>query len=280
MKEREHRYENKLHPELRALVSEIEQQTGRSVVIQPSRAIRDRARAVYVVSDPDITRHRILYDPMFEAHLDHLVAHECGHIVRFVSACPEDRTVAKTTSSSRASAARQMLPDLRRLVDSGLPEGALADLLPIWLGGTITQLADTPSDVRIEHWIWERLPGTRDVQELSLLSQTEANAASMRPVIAAFTPESVWTASNAMNYVSARAYARLLDRPELLRPYRRTRIEMLGNRLFAMLEETQDQGLASDRQLSDRWAARLDLSEWFEWTTLDAVPAEVRHAWQ
>jgi hypothetical protein len=102
----------------------------------------------------------------------------------------------------------------------------------------------------------------------------------MRPVVAAFTPEPVWTASNAMNYVSAKAYASLLDRPELLRPYHRTRIEELGEELFEMLEETKEDGLATDRRLSNRWAQRLGLSGWFEWTTLDALPPAVRHAWQ
>ena len=280
MTEREFHHDDRLHPQLMDVISEIEHETGRKIDIQASRAIRDRARAVYVVSDPDPTRHLIIYDPRFERYLNHLVAHECGHIVRFASATPKDQTLAKTTAASRARAAQQLLPNLRRLVDSGLPEGALSDLLPIWLGGTITQLADTPSDIHIERWIWERLEEIRDAQEASLLSQMKANAASMRAVVAAFTPELVWTASNAMNYVSAKAYARLLDRPELVRPYRRTAIEKLGEELFEMFKEAPGDGLAADRQVSDRWAEGLGLSDWFEWTTLNLVSPEVRHAWQ
>jgi len=280
MKEHALHERDSLHPELAAFLCEIEVSTGRRVDIQANRALRDRARAVYVVSDPDPNRHLILYDPKYEEHVNHLVAHECGHIVRFAAASPEDQTLAKTTTVTREKAIRELYPELQRLVDSGVPEGALADLMPIWLGGTITQLADTPSDIHIERWIWERLPEMRAVQEESLLSQAQANAASMKPVVAAFTPEPIWTASNAMNHVSARAYARLLGRPGLLRPYRRTEVERIGEELFGLLEETQDDGLAADRELSDRWAQRLGLSEWFEWTTLDAVTPEVRHAWQ
>ena len=128
--------------------------------------------------------------------------------------------------------------------------------------------------------IWERLEEIRDAQEASLLSQMKANAASMRPVVAAYTPRIVWTASNAMNYASAKAYARLLDRPELVRPYRRTATEKLGEELFKTFEEAPGDGLVFDRQVSDRWAERLGLSDWFEWTTLDLVSPEVRHAWQ
>jgi len=280
MKERVHHERDNLHPELGGLLRDIEVYTGRKVDIQPDWAIRDRARAVYVVTDPDPTCHLILYDPKYERHLGHLVAHECGHIVRFAAASPEDQTLAKTTTVTREKAIRELHPELQRLVDSGVPEGALADLLPIWLGGTITQLADTPSDIHIERWIRERLPNMRAIQDESLLSQARANAASMKPVVAAFTPEPIWTASNVMNYVSARAYARLLDRPELLRPYRRTEIEKLGEELFGLLEETKGDGLGDDRHVSDRWARRLGLSDWFEWTTLGAVSPDVRHAWQ
>jgi hypothetical protein len=262
------------------LISTIEDQTGREVQVQPNAAIRNRARAVYVVSDPDPTRHLILYDPKYEAHVDHLVAHECGHIVRFMSASPEDQTLAKTTPATRASAAERLLPELRRLLDSGIPEGALADLLPIWLGGTVTQLADTPSDIHIERWIQERTPALGDIQESSLLDQVTANSASIRPTVAAFTPRLVWAASNAMNYASARAYGRLLDRPDVVRLYRGTAIEKIGKELFEIFEEAPEGGLAIDRQVSDRWAQRLGLGDWFEWTTLGAVPPNVRHVWQ
>ena len=129
MTERESHHDHRLHLQLMDVISEIEGETGRKIDIQASRAIRDRARAVYVVSDPDPTRHLIIYDPRFERHLNHLVAHECGHIVRFASATPKDQTLAKTTAASRARAAQQLLPNLRHLVDSGLPEGALSDLL-------------------------------------------------------------------------------------------------------------------------------------------------------
>src|SRR3990172_2112578 len=101
MKEHAHHERDSLQPELAVLLRQIEEGTGRRVDIKPNQAIRDRARAVYVVSDPDPTHHLILYDPKYEAHLNHLVAHECGHIVRFASASPDDQTVAKTTTVTR-----------------------------------------------------------------------------------------------------------------------------------------------------------------------------------
>src|SRR3990172_1333309 len=161
MKERNHYERESLLPGTRRLVSEIERQSGRPIEIRADPAIGGRGRAMYAVTDPDLTRHLILYDPAEARHLDHLVAHECGHIKRFAESPPEGRVVPLMTADHRASAARQLLPELSRLIESGVPEGATAELLPLWLGGTVAQLADTPSDVWIERWLWREHPALR-----------------------------------------------------------------------------------------------------------------------
>src|SRR3990172_11190295 len=158
MKERNHYERESLLPGTRRLVSEIERQSGRPIEIRADPAIGGRGRAMYAVTDPDLTRHLILYDPAEARHLDHLVAHECGHIKRFAESRPEARAVPLVTAGHRASAARQLLPELSRLVKSGIPEGAIADILPLWTGGIVAQIADTPSDVWIERWLWRENP--------------------------------------------------------------------------------------------------------------------------
>src|SRR3990170_7633783 len=134
MKERNHYERESLLPGTRHLVSEIERQSGRPIEIRAAPAIRGRGRAMYAVTDPDPTRHLILYDPAEARHLDHLVAHECGHVLRFARAGPEDKTVPIMTGERRAAAARQLLPELSRLEASGVPEGAIRDVLALWLG--------------------------------------------------------------------------------------------------------------------------------------------------
>ena len=104
MKERDRTEHPALLTATEALLSEVEQLTGRTVEIRSESAIRGRGRAIYVVTDPDPTRHLILYDPQHQSDLDHLVAHECGHIQRFALAAPSDRTVAVMTSERRAEA--------------------------------------------------------------------------------------------------------------------------------------------------------------------------------
>ncbi len=280
MKERAKTERSELLPETRSILQEIEVQTRRPVEIRAEPRVRGKGRAIYAATDPDPTRHLILYDPNEERHLDHLVAHECGHIRRFTEARPKDRCVPIVTPASRAAAARQLLPSISRLIESGVPAGAAAEMISVWVGGTVSQLAATPSDVRIEERLWQDYPGLRDKQRASLTHQVEMGRLGLRPVVAAFTPETVWRASNAMNYVLACAAVRLCDTPELLAPYRRSEVQRLGHVLLDVLDARPDTGLAGDRAISDVWADRLLIWGWFEWRRLDQLPAGARRSWE
>src|SRR5713226_8796243 len=97
MKERERLEHSALLPETRGLLRTIEERTDRVVEIRAEPAIRGHARASYVVSDPDRSRHLILYDPRYASSLDHLIAHECGHIVRFAAGAAAEHLVPVAT---------------------------------------------------------------------------------------------------------------------------------------------------------------------------------------
>lgn len=276
--EREH--QRRLLPETQRLLRSIEERTGRPVVIRAEPAIRERGRAIYVVSDPNPDRHLVLFDPQHTRFLDHLVAHEAGHIRRFAEADAGARVIPATTQETRLAASRQLAPELLRLLAAGLPPRALQEVLPIWLSGTVAQLSDTPSDINIERLIHVELPTLRRVQEASLLDQVRTLRMVASPAVRAVTPESVWVASNAMNYTLVRTVASMLSRPDLLRPYKNTRAERLGYRLLDIFAAELDGSFASERRVTDRWAAELGFSRWFEWRSLDALPPGFRHAWE
>jgi hypothetical protein len=280
MREHNHWERESLLVATRHLITQVEGQTSRSIEIRADPAIRGRGRAIYAVTDPDPTRHLILCDPAEARHLDHLVAHECGHIKRFAESRPEERVVPVIAAGHRASAARQLLPELSRLVESGVPERAIADILPMWLGGILTQVADTPSDIWIERWLWREHPLLRARQVESLREQVKNGTLALRPVIAAFTPEPVWRASNSMNYALARTTSALVGRPDLIEPYWGTPAQKLGEELLEIVEARGDAGLAGDRAVSDRWAETLGVREWFDWRALEAVPTGARRVWE
>lgn len=270
----------RLLPDTHRLIRHVEEQTGRIVEIQPEPAIRSRGRAIYVVTDPDPDHHLILYDPAERRFLDHLVAHELGHVREFAEAEPEDRVVPIMTSNRRARVTEQLLPELDLMLRRGFPPTAVREVLPIWLSGTVAQLADTPSDCWIERRIAREYPGLRANQSASLREQAKTLHQVLDPRVAAVTPESIWIASNAMNFCLVHVIAELVDEPALLARYRDTRIRALGQELLEVVEETGDQGLAGDRTVSNRWAARLGVVDWFEWRRLDQLPRGSRHAWE
>ena len=61
-------------------MARVEDETNRHLIIRPDDQIRGRGRAIFVVSDPNPDHHLVLFDPLESRYLDHLVAHECGHI--------------------------------------------------------------------------------------------------------------------------------------------------------------------------------------------------------
>lgn len=280
MSERPRAEQPSLLPETRRLLRDVEERTVRPVEVRADAAIRERGRAIYVVTDPDRSRHLVLYDPQFEPFIDHLMAHECGHILRFAQANPEDRRVPAMTRERRAIAIHQLMPELAGLLRAGFPGGALSELLSIWLSGTIAQLSDTPSDIRIERWLWSEYPGLHEAQRASLLDQVRTLHLVLRRPVEEVTPRSLWVASNAMNFALVSAVSEFLGRPDLLRPYQLSPSRRLGEELLAMVEATPDRGLSTDRELSERWAERLGCRDWLEWRALDALPAGFRHAWE
>ena len=270
-----------LHPDTQHLLDEIRIHTGLPVDIHPQPALRGQARAVYVVGDPAAERHRVFYDPKYKRYLDHLIAHECGHIVRLSAASQSERVIPVVTNTQRHEAAIQLLPDVSRLLNRGLlDEDDLGVVLPLWLHGTISQLHNTPPDIHIERWLYREFPDSRERQFASIASQARDFHQAMQPKVEVVTPKVIWRASNAMNYALLKACGNLFHRPDLTRPYRDTTPGRVGEKLLSLLDAAPDTGHAGDRQLSDLWSEHLGLRGWLEWRRLDDLPAEHWHMWE
>ncbi len=278
LKERQGPERSGLLPLTHALLRDVEARTGRPVVVRADPAVRDRGRAIYVVSDPDPSRHLVLYDPAERRHLDHLVIHEIGHLRAFSDAAPEERTVPVLTERARLRAITQLGRELERLVERGVPERLLPELLPIWLSGTVAQLVDTPADIAIELDMSNSSPGLRSHQRASLEAQAIELHRVLLPQVRAVTPPSIWLASNAMNYALLRSVGRFLNEPWMWRPYAGTVMASVGDELLALGGGVTGTDLAANHALSGRWAGRLGFRGWFEWRRLDELPGDSKHA--
>jgi hypothetical protein len=278
MTERDGQERATLLPVTRELLSEVEASTGLPIRVIASERIRGHGRAIFAASDPDPSRHLIIYDPKYEAFLDHHVAHECGHIVRFSAASESERCLP--VLSKRLGAFAGLEDDLAAMMDRGIPDRAIEEMLPIWLGGTVAQVSNVPADIRIERWLYREFPDLRDAQRRSNLDQVDELHRCLRADVRQLTPRMLWSANNTMNYAFVASLAQLFDRPSLLKPYRAFHeIADSGRALLKIVDGTDDTGLPGDRGLTDAWAERLGVLGWYEWRRLDELPKNRRHAW-
>ena len=262
--ERERFQSERLLPETRRLIEWVETSTGRPIVVEPDPAIRARGRAIYVVSDRDPRRHLVKYDPMHESTRDALIAHECGHIAMLSEAGP-DAALPVVTERSRRRALAQLEGELADLEARGLPLSLIAEVFPTWLGGTVSQLVDTPADMSIESWLWYEWPGLREIQGASLRDQARTYAASLNERVRRLTPTTVWRASVRMNGRLAEAFARLLGDERLVAPWRRAGLREPGLGYDGLLD------LQASHAITTVWQSEFGLDGWFEWKPLSEI---------
>lgn len=266
-------HEPQLSHGVEQLIADIEGTTGRPVEVRADPGIRSKTRGVYRVTDPDPSRHLILYDPLYEKIKDHLIAHECGHVKLFAEASDSDRIVPNVTENSRRRAIEQLEPEIKLLEQRGLPRSELLKALPFWINGTISQIGSYPADIEIERWLWNAWPGIRKVQESSLREQTRLFRQSLSQEVKAVTPPLIWNVSNSMNGVLVSSYEDLLGDTNLGLAFRRAGFgrDQFELPVFAN-EDALD--LSKANVTSKVWAKKLGISEWFEWKELKRVSSK------
>jgi hypothetical protein len=200
-----------------------------------------------------------------EPVLEHLVAHEVGHLVRLYQVSEAERVMPAVTPATRLLAIEQLAPELLSLVRNGLRDDALVNLFDIWHQGVCEQLASFPADLRIEAWIHSHFPGLRPVQRRSLFTEVRRAIPSFLPGARAFTPPTVYRATMAMNAAQAIHVAELFATPALTAPFERHGFDSQGRNLLGLVLNADDQGHHSDMQAVDAWAHELRLTGWFDW---------------
>jgi hypothetical protein len=200
-----------------------------------------------------------------EQVLEHLVAHEVGHLVRLYQVPEAERVMPSVTPATRLRAIEQLAPELLSLVRNGLPDDALVKLFDVWHQGVCGQLASFPADLRIEAWIHSAFPGLRLVQRKSLIAEVARAIPSFLPAARAFTPPTVYRATMAMNAAQAIHVAQLFATPSLIEPFERQGFGTRGRHLLGLVLDAEDDGHHSDRQAIDAWARELRLTGWFDW---------------
>ena len=257
-----------LRPEAQDILWRAEKVSGKRVRILPYPSL-EAWGAIRIARDRE-PYHILRYNPRYERHLDYLVAHECGHLLRLYSVPPGERLVPLVTRKERKTAYRLLLKELPGPLRT-LPERALANLLRIWHDGIVRQVTSFPTDMRIERGMFERCPGMRGVQATALVQQLRENEMVLRPEVRALTARTVYRANVAVNCAFAHFLALLLGEPALLGPYpNQSRKE--ARRLLREVAAQSDPSHLGDVEISKKWSEILGLSGWFKWARLGDAP--------
>lgn len=253
-----------LLPPVREIIQRVKDVSGKEVIFRP--APDQLVPATSKIARARMPSHIIKYQPQMAQRINHLTAHECGHILRTVAADPSIRIVPMSNAETKANARRQLGNEL-----SHLPASLREQMLDIWLGGVITQVTSLPACVRIERWVRRDYPALGEEQRLYLEGDVKRTLQGLSKKIERVTPKTIFRISNSITY----AYLRGLE-PVTGKDLRKhfsdwPAIIRTGIRLYEALGE-EDGGYAGDLRVTTEWAKILNVADWFSWIGFEDVP--------
>jgi len=211
--------------------------------------------------------HIIYYKSDKDKILNHIIAHECGHIIRIFQAEPSKRVVPFSSSNNFVLASKEMENDIKK-ISRLIPKSKFDSLLKMLFDGLITQITNLPVDIKIEEWIYNEYPGLREYQRMSLKKQVEEALSGLSPNIKSITPSKIYIASHTMNYAFFNALSRKLNYPF---EYEKNEFKIKGDKLIDISEKYEN-NFEGDITKINEWAEVLNISNWFGWMDFEKIP--------
>jgi len=252
------------------ILEEVRLLTGKEVEF-----IERRDMQVYAgvkMARSSMPAHLMLYKPEHTGIINHLVAHECGHVLRMFGVPDKKRLVPMTNQAMKMAGLQTIEGEIHEL-SRVMPFEGLAKIVNLWFDGTVRQLTNFPSDIRIELWLHNDYPGLSSYQAKSLHKQHEEALEGLTARVAKITPRTILEASNTMNYAFFSVLARSLGDPVLFKRYEDSRYGRKGRELVALWESCPND-YGGDIEVVRKWADCLGLSSWFGWTKFEEIPGD------
>ena len=226
--------------------------------------------AMVKIARENMPSHLIYYKSISPGNIDHLIAHECGHVYRMMSVPTEHRKIPASNVGNRQIAITKIENELHAL-SKNIPIEKMNPLFDIWFNGIIKELTNFPVDMRIEKWIFDNYPELRKAQKITIDKQIRENVHALSQDIKNMTPVFIYDTANIMNYAFASFMESLIGK-KYTTPYKRTKYPEVGSKLVKFLNDTKDEGYKQDIEIINKWSNLLGLTDWFYWTDFEDVP--------
>lgn len=264
--------ELELNPETKEILKNVEGLTKKKFKFVPNSKITSHAKLK--MAREDMENHIVYYKGGVDQRINHIIAHECGHIIRIYGVDPSERLIPYFSSKNYEHALEESKKDIDN-ISKIVPESKLNQLIEMLFKGLVMQLTNQPVDLKIEEWIYNDYPGLRACQELSFKSQLQEAIGGFNEKIRSITPSKVYESSHSMNY----AYFNVLPEKtnfELGSVYDNFEFENKGRSLIEIMEKHEN-NFDGDVKRIDDWAKILNLSSWYEWKKFEEVPSNYEY---
>lgn len=218
--------------------------------------------------------HLIFYKAEHNELLNHLIAHECGHIIRMFAVPEENRLIPKTNNDIKRTALTEIEDDINKLSLS-MPFNQLDQIVNMWYSGTVTQVTNQPPDLMIEKWLHDDYQDLRELQLQSIKKQHDESIIALSNRVARLTPRKIYEVSNVMNYCFFK-YLGLYLNTNFLQPYWDFKFKRKGEELARITLDYKDDYLG-DLEMINKWAEYLEITNWFAWTDFENVPPDYQN---
>ncbi len=250
------------------ILDRVKEETGKSVEFIKKNDLN--TLATVKIARRDMPSHLVFYRKTHDNIINHLIAHECGHILRMFAVSEEKRLIPYSNDMLKLKALEQIENEINSL-SKILPFEQLSQIVNLWYTGIIRQVTNQPPDVMIERWLYDDYPSLRPYQKKSIEKQLEEGLSGLKDAAKKIIPKTILEASNIMNY----AFFRLLGLhfgTNFIRPYNNTPYVNRGKELAAVIEKEYINTYEGDIQMANRWAQLLGLADWFKWRYFEDIP--------
>lgn len=215
----------------------------------------------------DMPSHIIFVKREHDKIINHLIAHECGHVLRIFGVPKEKRLIARTNDPIKLNALSQIEGEIQEL-SAVLPFDRLAQVVNLWYDGTVRQVTNFPPDIMIEKWLYDNYPELREYQLASIRKQQQEALSGLGDEAEKISPPTFINLSNIMNY----AFFRILGLhigTNFVKAFTNMKYLEKGKKLAVLTEAGYVNTHEGDIEMVNKWAQFLGISNWFEWSCFE-----------